>query len=445
MSTESKPALLFLSPIMPDVSGNGLAMRAGATLEALAADHEVHLLVIPVAGSELRSATEPGEAVRRWCARILVHQIERHIDPHFGLIAGVRDPQEQLSALLAYPRPSLGRFATSASVREAAELAAGPCYQTVHVLRLYLAPFAEPYLAAREPAAGAAGLGAGAAGLGARAAGRRAVCRLDLDDYEPATRRRIAGLLRQNGDERAALVQEWEASRYEALAAAMLPRFDRVYVASAADRAPVAAQYPGADVAVLENVIRLPEPRTATPAPSASISAAGQPFTFLFVGSFGYYPNDDAARYFCGKVLPLLRAGAPGPFRVRLVGANPSAAVRLLAAMPDVTVTGPVADVTPWYQSANAVIVPVRAGGGTRIKVLEAFAHQRPVVATSAGAEGVEVTAGRHLLIADSPGDFAACCGRLMRDPALGRKLAIQGTEFARLRVPARLRECLAV
>jgi polysaccharide biosynthesis protein PslH len=424
MSTQGKPPLLFLSPIMPDVSGNGLAMRAGATLEALAADYEVHLLVIPIAGSESGSAAEPGEAVRRWCARILVHQVERHTDPHFGLIAGVRDPQEQLSALLAYPRPSLGRFATSASVREAAELAAGPHYQSVHVLRLYLAPFAEPYLAA---------------------AGRQAVCRLDLDDYEPATRRRIAGLLRQNGDERAALVQEWEASRYEALAAAVLPRFDRVYVASAADRAPVAAQYPGADVAVLENVIRLPGPCPAALPPSAVISAADGPFTFLFVGSFGYYPNDDAARYFCGKVLPLLRAGAPGPFRVRLVGASPSAAVRLLAAMPDVTVTGPVADVTPWYQSANAVIVPVRAGGGTRIKVLEAFAHQRPVVATPAGAEGLEVTAGRHLLIADAPGDFAACCGRLMRDPALGRKLAGQGAVFARLRVPARLRECLAV
>jgi polysaccharide biosynthesis protein PslH len=423
MSIGGKPALLFLSPIMPDVSGNGLAMRAGATLEALAADYEVHLLVIPVAGSDPGSAGAPGEAVRRWCARILVHQIERHVDPHFGLIAGVRDPQERLSALLAYPRPSLGRFATSASVREAAELAAGPHYQAVHVLRLYLAPFAEPYLASE----------------------RGPVCRLDLDDYEPATRRRIAGLLRQNGDEPAALVQEWEASRYEALAAAILPRFDRVYVASAADRAPVAAQHPGTDVAVLENVIRLPGPYAASSPPSAVIPAAGKPFTFLFVGSFGYYPNDDAARYFCGKVLPLLRAGAPRPFRVRLVGANPSAAVRLLAAMPDVTVTGPVADVSPWYESACAVIVPVRAGGGTRIKVLEAFAHQRPVVATSAGAEGLEVTAGRHLLIADSPGDFAACCGRLMRDPALGGQLAGHGTAFVRLRVPERLRECWAV
>jgi hypothetical protein len=71
-----KPALLFLSPLMPAEGGNGLAMRAGATLEALAADYDVHLLVIPLAGP----AEPPGEAVRRWCARILVHPADLHVD-----------------------------------------------------------------------------------------------------------------------------------------------------------------------------------------------------------------------------------------------------------------------------------------------------------------------------------------------------------------------------
>ena len=100
-------------------------------------------------------------------------------------------------ALMAggYPRPSLCRFATSASVREPAALAAGPDYRAVHVLRLYLAPFAEPYLASRAPG--------------------RPACHLDLDDHEVTTRRRIAGLLLQNGEESAARVQEWEAGRYE--------------------------------------------------------------------------------------------------------------------------------------------------------------------------------------------------------------------------------------
>ena len=412
MAADGKPALLFLSPLMPAEGGNGLAMRAGATLEALAARYEIHLLVIPLAGA----AAAPGRAVADWCARVLVHPADRHVDPLFRLIAGVRDPQEQLRALLAYPRPSLGRFATSASVREAAALAAGPGYRAVHVLRLYLAPFAEPYVAARAP--------------------DRPRCDLDLDDHEVTTRRRIAGLLRENGDEPAARVQEWEAGRYEALSAALLPRFDRAYLTAPADRDLVAAEYPGVDVRVLPNVIRPPGPLAAPP--------DGEPFTFLFVGNFDYYPNSDAARYFCARVLPLLRAGAPGPFRVRFVGASLPAAVCALAGEPEVTVTGPVADVTPWYESAHAVIVPVRAGGGTRIKILEAFAHRRPVVSTPAGAEGLGVTAGRHLLVADSPADFAADCARLMRDPALGRALAGQGASFAGSRVPGLLRECLS-
>ncbi len=408
----AKPALLFLTPIMPALAGNGLAMRAGATLEALAADHDVHVLVIPLAGP----AEPPGRAVRRWCARVLVHPPGRHVDPLFLLIAGVRDPQERLTALLRYPRPSLCRFATSAAVREAAALASGPGYRAVHVLRLYLAPFAGPYLAARTPG--------------------RPVCRLDLDDHEAVARRRIARLLRENGEEDLARVEEWEAGRYEALGAALLPRFDRVYVAAAGDRDLVAGEHPGVDVRVLANVVRPPGPLLPSP--------AGKPFTFLFVGNFNYYPNDDAARYFCARVLPLLRAGAPGPFLVRFVGASPSGAVRALASEPEVTVTGPVADVTPWYESAHAVIVPVRTGGGTRIKILEAFTHRRPVVSTPAGAEGLDVTSGRHLLLGGSPEDFAGHCARLMRDPALGRALAAGGASFAGPRVPGLLRECLS-
>ena len=354
--------------------------------------------------------------MRDWCARVLVHPADRHVDPLFRLIAGVRDPQEQLTKLLAYPRPSLCRFATSASVREAAALAAGPGYRAVHVLRLYLAPFAEPYLASRAP--------------------DRPGCHVDLDDHEVTTRRRIADLLRENGDEPAAQVQEWEAARYEALSATLLPRFDRVYLTAPADRDLVAAEHPGVDVRVLANAIRPPGPLALPP--------DGEPFTFLFVGNFDYYPNSDAARYFCAQVLPLLRAGAPGPFRVRFVGASPPATVCALAGEPEVTVTGPVPEVTPWYESAHAVIVPVRAGGGTRIKILEAFAHRRSVVSTPAGAEGLGVTAGRHLLVAESPADFAAECARLMRDPALVRALASQGASFAGPRVPGLLQDCLS-
>jgi glycosyltransferase involved in cell wall biosynthesis len=80
--------------------------------------------------------------------------------------------------------------------------------------------------------------------------------------------------------------------------------------------------------------------------------------------------------------------------------------------------------VAPYYDRADVVVVPLRAGGGTRIKVLEAFAHRVPVVATPMGAEGLEVSPGRHLLVGDGPDALAAACLRLLRDPALGRQLA---------------------
>ena len=85
---------------------------------------------------------------------------------------------------------------------------------------------------------------------------------------------------------------------------------------------------------------------------------------------------------------------------------------------------GAVPDVAGEYADADAVIVPVRAGGGTRIKVLEAFAYRRPLITTSAGLEGIEALPEEHCLIADTPGEFATQCLRLMRNPELGREVA---------------------
>jgi glycosyltransferase involved in cell wall biosynthesis len=119
----------------------------------------------------------------------------------------------------------------------------------------------------------------------------------------------------------------------------------------------------------------------------------------VFVGAMDYYPNTEAAASFTQLIWPRVRAKMPDT-RLLIVGANPGASVRALAGVPGVEVTGTVTDVRPYYRDALAAIVPLRTGGGTRLKILEAMAAGVPVISTPLGAEGLEVTPGKDILIA---------------------------------------------
>jgi glycosyltransferase involved in cell wall biosynthesis len=399
---------------MPDLGGNGLAMRAGIMLEALAADYDVHLLVIPVVGSS--PGREADRWASRWCARMAVQPVADRVDPLFRLIARIRDPRERAAAYGRYPRPLLCRFATTGAIRESAELFRDVAFREVHVFRAYMAPFAGPYLEA--------------------GGGQAPVCRLDLDDHESRTRRGLAALHRAAGDPTAASFERAEADRYARLERHELRRFPRVYVCSEDDRRALARHLGSRRMVVIPNAVRIPSSHAA--------GRHGAPFTFLFVGTLGYYPNEDAAIYFCSEILPRVRAAAGQPVRVLIAGSNPSARVRALARAGGVTVTGAVADLARYYAATDAVIVPLRAGGGTRIKVLEAFSYRRPVVSTTVGVRGIEATPGRHLLIGDTPRAFAEQCLRLIRAPSLGKALSARAFRFVTARhTPARVLELL--
>jgi len=372
-------------------------MRAGMMLEALAADHDVHLLVLPVV---LGSSSAVSPEVSRWCARVAVHPVAHHADALFRLIARVKDPRERLAAAAAYPRPVLCRFATPAAVASARWVFGETPFDVVHVFRVYLAPFAEPYLEA----------------------GRE--CRLDLDDHESRTRERLAEIYEASGQGELAATERKEAEKYAALERRELPRFGRVYVCSERDRADVAALHPGARVATIPNGVRVPGTVQGPPDAAA--------FTLLFLGSLGYYPNEDAAVFFCSEVLPRIRTLTRREARVRIVGTRPSRRLRDLAREPGVDVVGPVADVATAYADAHAVVVPLRAGGGTRIKILEAFAYRRPVVSTSLGAEGLDVRRGEHLLVGDTPEALAAQCVRVVEEPPVAAALVERALEFVR-------------
>lgn len=143
-----------------------------------------------------------------------------------------------------------------------------------------------------------------------------------------------------------------------------------------------------------------------------------EPDRLVFIGTFRYWPNVDGVRWFVREVWPLVRAQRPGA-RISLIGFDPPPDIRALATVPGVEVVGAVPDIVPWLRRAMAVIVPLRAGGGTRFKLLEAFAVGRPVVSTTIGAEGIDAVPGEHFLAADDPPAFARAVVRLLERPEL--------------------------
>jgi glycosyltransferase involved in cell wall biosynthesis len=150
------------------------------------------------------------------------------------------------------------------------------------------------------------------------------------------------------------------------------------------------------------------------------------PNRLVFSGSMDWYPNEDAMVHFVENILPLVRREVPDA-TLTIVGRQPSAAVKALGQLPGIHVTGTVADVRPHVLDAPVYIVPLRAGGGTRLKIFEALAMARAVVSTTVGAEGLGLISGQHAVLADTPESFSRAVVDLLRDPARRASLGAEG------------------
>jgi sugar transferase (PEP-CTERM/EpsH1 system associated) len=146
----------------------------------------------------------------------------------------------------------------------------------------------------------------------------------------------------------------------------------------------------------------------------------------LFVGSMDYHANIEGAIDFVRNVWPSTHERNPG-LRFTIVGRNPPPQVTELAAAPGVEVTGSVDDVRPFYREAVAAVVPLNVGGGSRLKVLEAMAAGVPLVSTTLGAEGIDVSDGKNILLADSAMQFADAISSVSRDPNLRARISEAG------------------
>lgn len=383
--------LVFLTPIVPAATGNGLAMRSYLFLEAASAEFQVKVIVVPVAGA--------GSGAPPAGIRVLALPDRRQIAAALPELMGSARWRQRLSA--ASPLPPLAALAPATLAAAAERLAGASAGAPVHVTRSYLAP-----------------LGIALAELmGSDWA------TLDLDDDDEM-------LERSAGNDAA-------AASYSRLIGVFGPLFRRVALAAPAEAAAVAARH-GLATSVLPNAVALPrqDPVAGSVVPRArarAVPAGGlvPAIGLLFVGNLTYWPNAHAAGRLVHEILPLVRRLTGRPVQVTLAGeAGADPALRALARVPGVTLTGFAPDLRPVYAAADVLVAPLAFGAGTRIKLLEAFSHGLPVVTTSVGAAGLGAVSGRHLLIADTPAELARAVAGLAADAGLRSRLAESALEL---------------
>lgn len=190
---------------------------------------------------------------------------------------------------------------------------------------------------------------------------------------------------------------------------------DGVYLCSPVDQQRLRDEVRGAQTTVIPNAADVDyyQPRPTDPTPDGR--------TLMYFGLLSYIPNIDGVTHFVRDIWPHIADEHPDA-RVKIVGGRAPPALQALAG-PRVELTGFVEDLRPHLASAAAIVVPLRFGGGTRLKIVEAMAMGKAIVSTTLGAEGIDAVAGRDLLLEDEPVEFAAAVKRLLADPDLADSL----------------------
>ena len=352
-------------------------MRAGMLLDALASHASTHVVVVPVAGP----AHDCSWATTRARSVTVVTPVEAHAAAEH-VTRQLADPTMRDRLERSAPLPARATLAPPSLATEVIRALPGDLHNpdAVLTLRAYLAPLG--ITLARH--------------LGAR----RVV--VDADDDDVA-------LLAQLGEHE-------EAAAFERLAKCWLPDADAVLAASAVDADGISQRAGIARVGVVPNAVEIPADVPPPPGDNH----------LLFVGNLTYDPNVVAARLLADEILPAVRERHPGA-TLDVVGPHDARLARV-AGVPGIRLTGRVPHVGPYYAGADVVVVPLRHGAGTRIKVLEAFAHRRPVVATPAAVAGLDVLSGREILVAEAADDLAAAVGDLLDDPTRAAALVEAAT-----------------
>ncbi len=390
-----RPRVLFLSSELPYPPHQGMAIRAYNLIAGLRERFAVHLYALTNSPDAARHA----DALRRVCERVEVWP------------APSRTRAQRMGALLTTRLPDMALRAYSPAFREAVlrALADGD-YAVLHVESIEMTPYALATLEAGLPR-------------------RPRIVFDDLNAEYLLQKRAFETDLRNP--------RRWVAAAYSLVQWRRLARYERhvcrmahcVVAVSEWDRDALARLAPKAHIRVVPNGIDAAhylnyapggdDPTAHTPGPK-----------LVFTGKMDFRPNVDAVCWFAEAILPRIREHVPDA-HLYIVGQRPSPAVQALGHRPGITVTGFVPDVRPYIAAADVYIVPMRMGGGTRLKVLEAMTMGKAIVSTTLGCEGYGLSPGRELIVADDAARFADETVALLGDPARRARLGAAAREFA--------------
>lgn len=380
---------LLLTPVLPEPGGSGRALRAWDWLCTLAGEHDVYVLVTAECDPSALPSDYPAKAV--WPLFDQVRPSRRGCRAA-GLLCpvlGIASPEFMLDWL---------HFRDSTTAPAAlAEQVAGQAVARIVVFRLAQHPVALTLLN---------GWPAARAGL-------------DLDDLESATRLSVAGSQWRMGRRAEALRTALIALQYRAAERWIRARYDTLWLASAQD-------VPGLRTRLAPRAAWRPNrfPLLSRLAPRAVADRV----RLLFVGSLDYAPNEEAVRFLLGLARELNDRHTA--WHLTVVGRRPPETLkRLVADCPGIELLDGADDLAMCYYSADIVLVPVFAGGGTKLKTLEALAYARPIVSTSEGVRGLGLEAGRDYLPAETVREFADAVIRLAGSRELGEQLADAGRQ----------------
>lgn len=245
---------------------------------------------------------------------------------------------------------------------------------------------------------------------------------IDLDDIEP---RRLSRQVSQ--DKHPHLLAEWRKRinvyTFEQYHKRNFGTVEKYFLCSQEDKKFVLKRGWPSNIEVVPNGIEINRYNLRAPDREEK--------TILFCGVLNYEPNVDGILWFVGKVLPLIQQVEP-QIKLLIVGRMPTPAIKNIANNTTIFVHADVPDVTPFYEQSSLVIAPIFVAGGTRIKILEAAACLRPVVATTIGAEGLGMTNRRQCMIEDHPEKFADACMEIINNPALAKSLIDENYQFVK-------------